>query len=59
MYRRRDETHIEVMLGIVKSEIKGHISLIDMNIDKLYNILMCNLPKQLHQSKIISIVKTK
>lgn len=42
-------TDIEVMLGIVKSEIERHICLVDMHIDKLYNILMGYLPKQLHQ----------
>lgn len=47
-----NETHIKVVLGVIKSKIQRHVCVIDVHIHKLHNILVRYLPQQLHQSTI-------
>lgn len=38
-------THIEIMLCIIESQIERHIGMVDVNIHKLYHIIMRYLPQ--------------
>lgn len=43
----RANTYIEIMLSVIKCEVEWHVSMVDVHIYKLYDILMCYLPQKL------------